>query len=146
MTDDPLEVTVTDVPAATYAVVRETVSPPAGATIVRLIDEVRAAVEPTGPPLCMSSMTPEGLAIAVGWTVADDAAEPPAPVELVRCPAGRAAVHVHVGPYDELPPKYGRLWEQLRADGLEPAGEPREIYEGQDERAPVTRIVWPLAD
>ena len=145
---------VTKVPAATYAVRRETVDfAEVSKVISSFIEEVGRWAHPagavTGPPLSITSMSDGGrLNVATGWTV-DGTTEPPAPIELAAYPAGRAAVHVHVGPYAELPAVYQELGPALVSAGLRPGPEPREIYESDpNEIEPeqyVTRIVWPLA-
>jgi effector-binding domain-containing protein len=142
---------VTEVPASTYAVIRRTLPfadlPTVIPQLIGQVHEWAHAQAPHGLPMCFSSSAGEGmLHVGPGWEVGADAADPPAPIELVRTPAQRAAVHVHVGPYDELGEVYPRLWEALTADGLQPAAEPREIYESPpDDPSPTTRIVWPLA-
>lgn len=114
---------VTDVPDARFAVQRDVIGPDqASEAIPQLIARVGEVVEPAGPPMCISSMTPEGLRIAAGWPI-DDTATSSGAVEIAATPATRAAVHV-----------------------LEPVDEPRELYESApDADPPVTRIVWPLA-
>ena len=84
----------------------------------------------------------------VGWPVRGTI-EPPAPIELVVCPAGRAVVHTYVGDFMGLSDEWRLLWESLQADGIRPRGEPREHYETSPEEVNdpsehVTRLVWPL--
>jgi effector-binding domain-containing protein len=68
------------------------------------------------------------------------------PIELVTTPAGRAAVHLHVGSYEGLPQAYQDLLAAIEAAGLQPSAEPREIYESPPgDPNPTTRIIWPLA-
>ena len=140
-------------PAATYAVRRQTVGfDEVSSVISSFIEEVGRWAHSSGcvagPPLSITSMADGGrLNVATGWTV-DGSQEPPAPIELASYPAARAAVHVHVGPYAELPAVYQQLGPALAAAGLRPGSEPREIYESDPtEVSPeqyVTRIVWPL--
>jgi effector-binding domain-containing protein len=146
---------VTEVPAATYAVRRETVDfTEVSRVISSFIEEVGRWAHPagavTGPPLSITSMSDGGrLNVATGWSV-DGTKEPPGPIELASYPAVRAAVHVHVGPYAGLPAVYQELGAALTAAGHGLGAEPRELYESNpDEVGPeqyVTRIVWPLAD
>src|SRR5262249_52969960 len=102
-----------------------------------------------GAPAMINSMNDDGtLDVKVGWPV-DTQATPPEPIELYVCKSGRAAVHTHVGEYAELHSIYRRLWEALAADGIEPKGEPRELYETSPEEVSDpsehrTRIIWPL--
>ena len=129
---------VVEAPPATYAVIHGTVPREQVADTIRSsIEEVARWAQPdavAGPPLTISAMTPTGeLDLRVGWQVRDDADVPPPPIELVHAPATRAAVHVHVGPYDALPNIYQELWDALSADGLAPADNPRELYESDPE-------------
>jgi effector-binding domain-containing protein len=141
---------VTDVPASTYAVIRRTLPfgelPTVVPQLIGQVHEWAHAQAPHGLPMCLSSSAGEGtLNIAPGWEVGADAGDPPAPIELVHTPEQRAAVHVHVGPYDELGRVYPKLYDALTAGGLRPAEEPREIYESPpDDPNPTTRIIWPL--
>ena len=75
--------------------------------------------------------------------------DPPAPIELAVYPATRAAVHVHVGPYDDLPDVYRQFGAALAEAGLQPGAEQRELYESDpavvtDPAQYRTRVVWPL--
>src|SRR5581483_3705965 len=86
--------------------------------------------------------------LKVGWPVSGTV-EPPAPIELYRCPAGRAVVNVYHGDFPGLHAAWRQLYETLRADGIEPQGEMREHYETSPEEVSdpsehVTRLVWPL--
>ena len=63
----------------------------------------------------------------------------------VETPAQRAAVHLHVGPYEGLAQASQDFGNTLPAAGLTPSAEPREIYESPpDDPNPTTRIIWPL--
>lgn len=144
---------VTDVPAATYAVIRETldladVPGKIGAFIDQVGSWAMSSGAVAGPPVTITSMAGEGrLNLASGWTV-DGAQSPPAPIELAAYPATRAAVHVHVGPYDELPGLYPPFGAALAEAGYTPGAEQREVYETDPETtAPdqyVTRVIWHL--
>ena len=146
-----MEYEVTDVPAATYAVIERTITPDAGSDVIpQLIEEVGAWAHGSGAvaggPLTLSTLdSDQQLIVRTGWQI-EPGVGAPDPIEVQDVPAGRAAVYVHVGPYAELPALYGRLWDALRADGHDPGSWPREHYEsGPDEDPPRTRVVWPLA-
>lgn len=102
-----------------------------------------------GAPVLICPMDGDGtIDLRVGWPVAGTV-EPPAPIELVTCPAGRAAVHTYIGDFMGLPESWRLFWETLSADGIEPHGDPREHYETSPEEVDdpsehVTRLVWPL--
>lgn len=102
-----------------------------------------------GAPVAICPADDDGMVeLRVGWPVLGTV-EPPAPIELVVCPAGRAVVHTYVGDFMELCDEWRLLWESLQADGIRPRGEPREHYETSpdevnDPSEHVTRLVWPL--
>jgi effector-binding domain-containing protein len=103
-----------------------------------------------GAPVAICPADDEGVVdLRVGWPVRGTV-EPPAPIELVVSPAGRAVVHTYVGEFTGLSDEWRLLWESLEADGIRPRGEPREHYETSPEEVNdpsehVTRLVWPLA-
>ena len=139
---------VTDVPGGTYAVIRRMIDPAETPKVMPgLIGQVQAwaATAPHGVQMCISSMTADGkLNIAPGVEVEPGSPFPPEPLEIVIRPAGRAAVYLHVGGYEQLPDVYRRFYEAIGEAGLEEAGEPIEIYEKHDP-VPETRIIWPVA-
>ena len=102
-----------------------------------------------GAPVAICPADDDGMVeLRVGWPVLGTV-EPPAPIELVVCPAGRAVVHTYVGDFMALCDEWRLLWESLQADGIRPRGEPREHYETSpdevnDPSEHVTRLVWPL--
>jgi DNA-binding transcriptional MerR regulator len=102
-----------------------------------------------GAPVAICPADAEGVVdLRVGWPVRGTV-EPPAPIELVVCPAGRAVVHTFVGEFMLLSDEWRLLWESLENDGIRPGGEPREHYETSPEEVNdpsehVTRLVWPL--
>ena len=102
-----------------------------------------------GAPVAICPADDDGMVdLLVGWPVRGTV-EPPAPIELVVCPAGRAVVHSYVGDFIGLCDEWRLLWESLQADGIRPRGEPREHYETSPEEVNdpsehVTRLVWPL--
>jgi DNA-binding transcriptional MerR regulator len=103
-----------------------------------------------GAPVAICPADHDGMVdLRVGWPVLGTV-EPPAPIELVVCPAGRAIVHTYVGDFVGLSDEWRLLWESLRGDGIRPCGAPREHYETSPEEVNdpsehVTRLVWPLA-
>jgi DNA-binding transcriptional MerR regulator len=102
-----------------------------------------------GAPVAICPADDDGMVeLRVGWPVRGTV-EPPAPIELVTCPAGRAVVHTYVGDFVGLCDEWRLLWESLQADGIRPRGVPREHYETSPEEVNdpsehVTRLVWPL--
>ncbi len=149
-----MEFEVTEVPEATYAVIRATAELSEVSALIRsFLEQVgewaMSSGAAAGPPLSITSMAEGGrLNLATGWTVAGSPG-PPAPIELAVYPATRAAVHVHVGPYDDLPDVYRQFGAALAEAGLQPGAEPRELYESDpavvtDPAQYRTRIIWPL--
>ena len=102
-----------------------------------------------GAPVAICPCDADGVVdLRVGWPVRGTV-EPPAPIELVVCSAGRAVVHTYVGDFIGLCDEWRLLWESLHADGIRPRGKPREHYETSPEEVNdpsehVTRLVWPL--
>jgi len=102
-----------------------------------------------GAPVAICPADDDGTVdLRVGWPVRGTV-EPPAPIDLVVCPAGRAVVHTYVGGFMGLCDEWRLLWESLQSDGIHPRGEPREHYETSPEEVDdpsehVTRLVWPL--
>src|SRR5690348_11057334 len=102
-----------------------------------------------GPPVTICPVDDEGMVdLHVGWPVLGTI-EPPSPIELVVCPAGRAVVHTYVGDFVGLADEWRLLWESVEADGIRPRGTPREHYETDpahvnDPSEHITRLVWPL--
>jgi effector-binding domain-containing protein len=95
-----------------------------------------------GAPMVISSPPEEdgSLILEVGWPVGEDA-QPCPPVEVRHLPATRAAVHRHLGPYDELGPSFYRAFlTALHEQGLTPADGPRERYLAEG----LAEVVWPL--
>ena len=102
-----------------------------------------------GPPVAICPADDDGMVdLRVGWPVRGTI-EPPEPIELLECPAGRAVIHTYVGEFMGLSDEWRLLWESLQTDGIRPHGEPREHYETSPEEVNdpsehVTRLVWPL--
>jgi effector-binding domain-containing protein len=145
------EFTVTHVPEETFAYVVRTVAPhEAGEFIQGALARVREFAEahggPVGPPMTVPSAPDESgvLTMEAGWPVpAGTPAEPPVGVRTL--PATVALVHVHVGPYEDLPALYAALYADAREQGYTPVASPRERYLTRPgDGPPVTEIVWPI--
>jgi len=146
---------VRDVPEQSFVVLRDRVPMERlGEVIPRLIGETHAWLAEhagfSGAPMAAVSFPDEDgvVDLEVGWPVAAPL-EPAAPIELVTYEATRAVVHVHVGPFDDLPETYAALARAIEAAGLRAKGPARESYETNPEQEPdprkwVTRIVWPV--
>ncbi|MGZ4289848.1 MAG: GyrI-like domain-containing protein [Gaiellaceae bacterium] len=147
-----LEFTVTHVPEQTFAYVVRTVAPgEAGefirGAISRVHDFAAAHGGTVGPPMTLSTAPDEhgALTLEVGWPV-PDGTQPEAPVEIKRLAPSVAIVHLHVGPYEDLPALYGELFAQAHEHGYTPVAMPRERYlTAPGDGPPVTEIVWPVA-
>ena len=152
MTALALDLTVTRVPEQTFAYVVRTVGLAdvgefIGGAIERVGGFARAHGGAQGPPMTICSAPDENdlVVLEVGWPV--QAGTPPEPpVEVCTLPATTAIVHLHVGPYADLPQLYRELYAQAHERGHTPVGSPRERYlTGPGDGAPQTEIVWPIA-
>ena len=139
---------IQDVPEGTYAVIKRTVP---FSDVPNVMPELMGKVQswastvPHGAHMCISSTTPDGqLNIAPGVEVEQGAVEPPEGFDLVTRPAQRSAVHLYVGPYEDLPGVFQEFYDQLQRDGYRETGEPIEIYDKHDP-VPETRIIWPVS-
>jgi len=69
-------------------------------------------------------------------------------IQASELPAGRAAIAMHIGPYDDLKDTWNALGAWMKEQGLEPAGAPWEQYLSDCAVTPAdqlqTRIVWPV--
>ncbi len=86
--------------------------------------------------------------ILVGFPVDSGSAAPPE-CELDELPAGRAAVLVHAGPYQNLAGSWAAIKEHMESNGLTGTDAPWEEYLDDCSVTPPedlrTRIVWPIA-
>jgi DNA-binding transcriptional MerR regulator len=122
-----------------------------GAALQEVAKELAGqGVAPAGPSFLTCPLPDEGgqVDIEAGWPVAEPvvASGRATPGEL---PAGRAAVTVHVGPYEGVEPAFEAMTEWLRAHGETPVAAPSERFlNDPTTTAPAdlrTRITWPLA-
>ena len=73
-----------------------------------------------GAPVAICPADDAGMVdLRVGWPVRGTV-EPPAPIELLVCPAGRAVVHTYVGDFMALSDEWRLLWQSLRG-GRDPS-------------------------
>jgi len=151
-TTSALELTVEDVPEQTFAYVVRTVGLGEvgefiGGAIERVGEFARAHGGMQGPPMTVCSAPDENgfVVLEVGWPV-QAGTEPEPPVEVSTLPATLAIVHVHVGPYDDLPELYRGLYAEAHERGYTLVGSPRERYlSAPGDGPPVTEIAWPIA-
>jgi effector-binding domain-containing protein len=90
----------------------------------------------TGPPF--AARTPElevGLPVAPG--VAGNGR-----IEVLADAGFRALAALYEGPYERLAGVSRGLWNALRLEGADLAGEPREVYLSSDG---LIELLWPLA-
>ena len=106
---------------------------------------------PTGPPFLMASQpTLRGkMDIEVGAPCAPVPA-PGAGQHRGRLEAGKAAVAVFRGPYDQIGPIYTALYEWAGRNGHRPAGPPREVYLNSPDEVSgpadyLTEVILPIA-
>jgi AraC family transcriptional regulator len=69
-------------------------------------------------------------------------------IQASELPAGRAAVAMHIGPYDGLKHTWNKFGAWMKEQNLEAAGAPWEHYLNDPCETPPenlqTRIVWPI--
>jgi DNA-binding transcriptional MerR regulator len=123
--------------------------------IPQAIDEVHAFLQEAGlgfagAPFCICPFgDDQGYGeVTVGWPVAEPH-EGRGRIEPVELPSGRAVVYKHVGPYDALGRSYRLVSEVMAKGGLQPAGDPVELYESDPQKVEdpndyETVIVWPV--
>jgi effector-binding domain-containing protein len=132
--------------------IRETVPAEIGDLVGRLIGEAAAALGPTGAqitggPYARSIWQP-GTSVEVGFYVAADVqGEGRATGDAL--PAGRFAVTIHTGPYDQLGPAYNAVRDWIAKEGLAIAGVPWEVYLSDPTETPDpsdwrTEVVFPV--
>ncbi|MGZ5944766.1 MAG: GyrI-like domain-containing protein [Isosphaeraceae bacterium] len=129
-----LDVELKDLPAQDYLGKTFTASGPAvGQGVQKAFVELYACIgaagaTPSGPPFLTASEPVGGsMEIEVG-APCSPVPEPAAGLHRGRLEAGRAAVTVHRGPYEQISGVYPRLFAWVAEHGHQPAGRPREIY------------------
>ena len=150
-----IELTVEQVPARTFVVVRdiesmEKLTSVIPARIGQTADWVFANGGPAGPPMALVGWPDEddNVDLDVGWRF-DHTVEPPAPLELATYEPTQAVICDHLGPFENLHRTYAALERALHTAGLKPTGPARELYETNPEEEPdsekwLTVIVWPV--
>ena len=149
-----VDVEVLDVPPVTVARVRRRI-PLDGMQefFGNAFEEVARAVPAaggriSGPPFgWYHGMPTEVVDVSAGFPVAGEVHPPGWDVAVDERPGGRAAVAVHVGPYDELERTYGEVMSWLEEQALEPRDEMWEEYLSEPRGDPSTwrtRVVIPL--
>lgn len=107
-------------------------------------------IEPAGAPFAMyHNMDMENLDVEMGLPVSVPV-EGSGRVKPGKLPGGRAAVAVHVGPYDTLDRTYTKLGEYIQREGLETEPFMYEVYlSDPGEVAPEqlqTEVFFPVRD
>ena len=76
-------------------------------------------IQPAGPPFAIYyNMDMTNLDVAIGFPVASEV-EGNGRVEVGKIPGGKAAVEMHLGPYDKIGDAYERLSAFVKDEGLE---------------------------
>ena len=148
------EFTLEEVPATTVATLRRTV-PVADlpgffdSAFSHVAGAVADAGGEVGPPPFgwYHGMPTDTVDVSVGFPVVGDVHELGGGVGLHERPAVRAAVGIHVGPYDGLGATYARMQQWVAEQGLAASGEMWEEYLSPPEGDPSTwrtRVVIPV--
>lgn len=150
------EIGIQDVDEQHVLVIRERVQQDEMKEVVpRDIGEVHGYLQELGlgfhgPPLCVCPFPDEDgmLEAEIGWPVPHEVPGK-GRIECKTLPATRALVMKHVGPFSALGSSYRHMSELMEENGLEAAGDPRELYvtdpeEVSDPNEYETLIVWPI--
>jgi effector-binding domain-containing protein len=105
-------------------------------------------VQPSGPPFAMyHNMDMSNLDVEMGFPVMK-AAQDRGRVKAGKLPGGKAAVTVHVGPYDRIEEAYNRLTAFVNEKGLETESSCYEFYLNDPAETPPdelkTEIYFPV--
>ncbi len=145
---------IIEVPTTTVAVVRRKVPlaeisgffGSAFEQVAKALAEAGGTI--AGPPFgWYHGQTMAPVDVSAGFPVGDAADIPDPEVRVVERPGGRAAVGMHVGPYDRLEHTYRQLESWLADQGLTAGDEMWEEYLSPPEGDPATwqtRLVVPL--
>lgn len=107
-------------------------------------------IELLGPPTTLyTEMGSERITLAAGVAV-PSGTNGDGEVLVTVLPAGRAAVTMHVGPYDRLGETHAAVEAFLKEEGLELDGAAREVYitdpgEVEDPEEWQTEVIWPVS-
>jgi effector-binding domain-containing protein len=109
-----------------------------------------SGAQPAGPPFAMyHNMDMSNLDVEIGFPVAE-ATQGSGRVKAGKLPGGRAAVTLHVGPYEKIGEAYNRLTAYVTKQGLNPESFCYEFYLNDPAETPPeqlkTEIYFPLKD
>lgn len=114
--------------------------------VMKTVPEAGGAV--SGPPFGWYHGKPaDTVDVSAGFPVAGDVHAPDGGVVVEERPGGRAAVAVHVGPYDTLDDTYGQVMAWIAGRSLEPREDMWEEYLSEPAGDPATwrtRVVIPV--
>jgi effector-binding domain-containing protein len=90
----------------------------------------KAGIEPSGPPFAMYyNMDMTSLDVEMGFPVAEPlSGSGSGEVIASTLPGGRAAVAIHLGPYETLGETYDKLLAYVEREGLQPESFMYECY------------------
>ena len=113
-----------------------------------LMPVVQSEVRCIGPPFAYyDSWSDDETDMVVGFPIAGEGVTK-GRIRPFELPAARAAVAMHIGPYDKLAESYREMMEWMKANGHQPAGFMWEEYlNSPDEVSPdklMTRLIWPI--
>ena len=107
-----------------------------------------SGAQPAGPPFAVyHNMDMSNLEVEIGFPVST-AAEGSGRVKAGKLPGGKAAVALHVGPYEKIEEAYNRLTAFVNEKGLEPESFCYEFYLNDPAETPPeelkTEIYFPV--
>jgi effector-binding domain-containing protein len=130
------KVKVTEIPTVMFRMFKE------------LYPHLGKDVQCTGPPFALyHSWEGEIMDLEVGFPIAGKGIDS-GNVRTIKLPAVRAAMAMHIGPYDRLAETYNIMMEWMKENGHSPASFMWEEYlNSPQEVSPeqlMTRIYWPV--
>lgn len=119
-----------------------------GRIFQELAPVLQKEVRCVGPPFAFyHSWSDEGTDMEVGFPIAGEGITK-GRIRPFQLPAVKAAVAMHVGPYDKLMESYNVIMEWMRTNGKKPADYMWEEYLNSPDEVPpeklLTRLVWPF--
>ncbi len=119
-----------------------------GGIFQELVPYFQKGVRCVGPPFAMyHSWSDDGTDMEVGFPISGPGVNE-GRVRTIEMPAVRAAMAVHVGPYDRLMESYERMLSWMKENGHEPESYMWEEYLNSPEDTPpeelMTRMYWPI--
>jgi AraC family transcriptional regulator len=121
-----------------------------GAIFQELTPVLQKEVRCVGPPFAYyHSWSDDETDMEVGFPISGEGITK-GRIKPFQLPAVKAAVAMHLGPYDKLMDTYNEILEWMKANGKRPAGHMWEEYLNSPDEVPadklMTRLIWPFEE